>query len=327
MFSGRWALCTGAALLLLACPKKQAQVQDPKVIATVNGEVISRQDFERELSREAQSMDGDAPRTPEQIEPYKQTLLSTLIDRAILLQQAKATNVSVTAEELDRRMLALAGEYPAGGFEEMLKRSPTTRQELERKTRDQLTIEKLLEAEVFSRVAMTEEQIRSEYNEHPERFQDPEMVHAEQIVVSGLDDAKRIQQQLWQGKKFSDLARRFSLSPDARVGGDLGFFAKGQMPSAFDEVVFRLAPNQVSDVVTSDYGFHLFKLIERRPARKKDLSEVRGQIERSLLESKRAERQLEYVAALRGKAQIHINDQVLTTLSTRIVQGPTGTAP
>ncbi len=323
----RRALVTAACVLLAACPRKQAPTQDPNVIATVNGEVIARQDFERELSREAQSMDGDAPRTPEQIEPYKQTLLNTLIERAILLQTARSQNVSVSPDELDRRMLALASEYPAGGFEEMLKRSPTTRQELEKKTKDQLTIEKLLDAEVFSRVAITEEQIRNEFNEHPERFQDPEMVHAEQIVVGGLDDAKRIQQQLWQGKKFSDLARRFSLSPDARVGGDLGFFARGQMPPAFDDVVFRLAPNQVSDVVTSDYGFHLFHLVERRAPRKKDLSEVRAQIERALLEQKRAERQLEYVAQLRAKAQIHVNDQTLTTVSARVVPGPTGATP
>lgn len=306
-----------AALALAACPPQQKPQEDPDVVATVNGEVIGRKDFERLLTREAQAMEGVAPRSPEQIEPYKQTLLDTLIEHAVLLQAARAANVTVTPEEVDRRVLALASEYPAGTFDEALEQSGTTRAQLTRTTREQLTIEKLLTQEVFARVAVTEEQIRRYFDEHADDFQEPEQVHALQIVVKGLDEAKRIQQQLWQGKKFGDLARRYSLSPDAKVGGDLGFFARGTMPAAFDEVVFKLSPGGTSDVVSTEFGFHLFRVVEKKPARKKELAEVRAAIETKLVGQLRSEAQKAYVDALRAKAEVKVNAGVLQQVTGR----------
>ncbi|MEW5742097.1 MAG: peptidyl-prolyl cis-trans isomerase [Myxococcota bacterium] len=304
-------------LALFACPKQQAEQEDPNVVATVNGEVIARGDFERLLTREAQAMEGIGPRSPEQIEPYKLTLLDTLVEHALLLQAARAAHVDVTAEEVDRRVLALSSEYPAGTFDEALEQSGTTRAALTRTTREQLTIEKLLSQEVFSRVAVTEEQIRRYFDEHAAEFDEPEQVHALQIVVKGLDEAKRIQQQLWQGKKFGDLARRYSLSPDAKVGGDLGFFARGTMPAAFDEVVFKLSPGGTSDVVSTEYGFHLFRVVEKKPARKRELAEVRGDIEAKLVGQLRTEAQKAYVQGLRAKAAVKVNQTVLQQVTGR----------
>lgn len=303
------------AVVLAGCPPQQKAKQDPTVIATVNGEVISRVEFERLLAREAQAMEGNGPRTPEQVEPYKQTLLETLIERALLLQAARASGVTVTTEEVDRRVLALSSEYPAGTFDEALAKSQTSRAALTRSTREQLTIEKLLTQEVHSRVAVSEEQIRQYYEEHVSDFTEPEQVHAQQIVVKGLDEAKRVQQQLWQGKKFPDLARRFSLSPDARVGGDLGFFARGTMPPAFDEVVFKLSVGGTSEVVSTEYGFHLFRVIEKKPPHKSELTEVRSAIEEKLLAALRSDAQRAYVAGLRAKATIVTNDETLVLVS------------
>lgn len=313
----RLALPFSAALCvaLAACPQQQKQKQDPSVVATVNGEVLARVEFERLLGREAQAMEGNGPRTPEQVEPYKQALLETMIERALLLQAARAANVTVTTEEVDRRVLALSSEYPAGTFDEALAKSQTSRAALTRSTREQLTIEKLLTQEVHARVAVTEEQIRQYYEEHAGDFNEPEQVHAQQIVVKGLDEAKRIQQQLWQGKKFPDLARRYSLSPDARVGGDLGFFGRGTMPPAFDEVVFKLSVGGTSEVVSTEYGFHLFRVVEKKPARKRELAEVRGLIEEKLLAGLRAEAQRTYVAGLKAKATIAINDETLASVT------------
>ena len=300
---------------LTACRGEQKPRQDPTVIASVNNEVITRAEFERLLSREAQAMEGNGPRTPEQIEPYKQALLQTLIERAVLLQAARAAEIQVTTEEVDRRVLALSSEYPAGTFDEALAKSGTSRAALTRSTREQLTIEKLLAREVHARVAVTEEQIRRYFEEHAADFEEPEQVHAQQIVVKGLDEAKRVQQQLWQGKKFSELAMRYSLSPDARVGGDLGFFARGTMPPAFDDVVFKLNVGGTSDVVTTDYGFHLFRVLEKKPARKRELNEVRGLIEERLLSELRAVAQKKFVDDLRKKAIVAVNEETLQAVS------------
>lgn len=310
-------LAAVAALALFpACREKKAPAIDPNTIALVNGEIITRGTFEKKLQEEVASVDAVEPRSPEQIEPMRRALLDDLIDRTLLLQEARRLNIAPTPEEVDRRVLRMSADFASvQGFDEALAQGQITQPELKRETAELLAIEKLFGEHVYPRVAVTEEEIRQYFEEHKDAFSVPEQVHAQQIVVKSLEEARRIQALLRQGKKFPDLARKYSLSADAKVGGDLGFFPRGQMPPAFDEVCFRLAVGQVSDVVTTDYGFHLFKVLERKPAQKRELVDVRAQVEAKLLELKRAEAERTHIAGLRQQATITINEPVLQTIT------------
>lgn len=302
-------------LLVSSCKGEKKPKEDPNVIATVNGEVLSRADFEQELQRDLTSMEGMTPQSPEQLDISRRALVDTLIDRMLLLQAAKSANIVVSPEEVDRGVLRISSDYPAEGFEEALAQGQLTMAELKQKTAQLLSIEKLFQAQVYSRAAVTEDEISEYFEAHPEEFEIPEEVHAQQIVVKGLDDAKKVQAQLRSGKKFPDLARKYSLSADAKVGGDLGFFPRGVMPPKFDEVCFKLGVGQVSDVVESEYGYHLFKVLEKKPASKKPLADVRIQIEEKLLKEKRANAQKEYLKELRAKAEIKVNEAALLSVT------------
>ncbi|MFP2909401.1 peptidyl-prolyl cis-trans isomerase [Pyxidicoccus sp. 3LFB2] len=296
-----------------ACNKPPKEDPDASVVATVNGEVLGRADFEQELWRELAST--EAPqRTPEEVEPFKRTLLDTYIHRMLLLQAARKNNITVTAEEVDRGVLRLSGDYPAGNFNEVLAQGQLSMAELRAREASRLTIEKLFANHVYSRVAVTEEELRAWYAANEADYNEAEQVHAAQIVVKGMDEARKLQVQLKAGKKFADLARRYSLSADGKVGGDLGFFPRGQMPPAFDEVVFKLPVGQVSDVVSTEYGYHLFRVLERKPARKRDFAEVRQLVEAKLLEKKRTEAQEAFEKELREKAQVQVNEATLQAI-------------
>ncbi len=309
------ALCIVVlAAAWLACRKPAEPPVDPRVVATVNDEVITRADFEAELSRELQAVDS-APHTPEQVEPFKRVLLDTLIDKTLLLQAAKQSNLTLSPDEVDRRMLRLSSDFGAEGFDEALSKGQLSVTEFRRKTEALLLTEKLFQEQVYPRVAVTEEAIRQYYEQHPGEFQEPEQVRAAQIVVRGLDEARRVQVQLRAGKKFADLARRYSLSADAKVGGDLGFFPRGVMPPQFDETVFKLQVGQLSDIVTTDYGFHLFRVLERKHARKLDFLDVRGDIEAKLLAEARAKAQAAYLQALKEKSKVRINQPALLAVT------------
>ena len=299
-----------AVLLLAGCHRAHVAAEDPNTVISVNGETMSAEAFNRELSRETESTDA-APPTAEQLEPVKRALVQTLIERMLLLQDAREKGITVSPEEVDRSVLRIRSDYPTGQFDDALSQGHLSLSELKKKTEALLTIEKLFEQVVYSRVALTEEEIRQYYDAHADEFQEPEQVHAAQIVVKELDDAKRIQQLLRQGQKFPDLARKYSLSADAKVGGDLGWFPRGVMPKVFDDTCFKLGVGQTSDVVPSEYGFHLFKVLDKRPAVRKDFAQVRGEVEKKLLRAKRLQAQADYVQALRAKAQIHINEAAL----------------
>ena len=305
------AAALAALALASGCPEKDRDREDPNAVATVNGEVVGRVDFEQELGRETAGEPLESPPTTEQAELVKRTLLNTLIERTLLLQAARQANIQVTPEEVDRRVMRVKSDYPAEGFSEALSQGQLTMAELKQKTAQLLSIEKLFEQHVYPRVAITEEELRDHYEAHKDQLAEPEQVRAAQIVVKGVDEARRIQAQLKEGKKFGDLARKYSLSADAKVGGDLGFFPRGVMPEKFDEVAFSLSVGQISDVVETEYGFHLFKVMEKKAGRRRELNEVRRQIETKLLEEKRSRAQADYLKALRDKAQIQVHEAAL----------------
>jgi peptidyl-prolyl cis-trans isomerase C len=311
-----WLLLALGALSLAACRKREAESFDPNVVATVNGEVLGRAEFEQELWRELAATES-LPHTPEEVEPFKRALLDTLVLRMLLLQEARRVQVAVSPEEVDRGVLRLSSDYPAGNFNEVLAQGQLSLSELKARETVRLTIEKLFAAQVYPRVGVTEEELRTWYAAHEAEFTVPDMVRAAQIVVKGLDEARRLQGMLRSGKSFAELARLYSLSADAKVGGDLGFFPRGRMPPAFDQVAFSLPTGQVSDVVETEYGYHLFRVLERRPGRKPELAEVRNQVEARLMERKRAEAQAEYEQQLRAKAQLWINEPVLQAIRGR----------
>jgi len=296
-------------------------------VAWVNGQTVSRADFERELGRSLELPDGASAPTPEQLDALRKNILQGLVDRMLLLQEAKARGITLTEAEVDQRVAKLKADWPAEEFKALLAQRQQTMDELRADAIAQLTQERLFHDVVYPRVAVTEEEIRADVDAHPERSQEPEQVHAAQIVVKELDEAKEIRSQLRNGAKFADLARERSLSADAKAGGDLGWFPRGVMPEAFDQVAFSLGAGQISDVVPTDYGFHIFKVLEKRPARKKDLAQVRGEVEQRLLRAKQEQAQTEFVAQLRSKASIRINEPLVAQVVPRPLTGSAQETP
>jgi peptidyl-prolyl cis-trans isomerase C len=309
-------------LLLVACTRRGPAELDPQVVAVVNGEAIPVVEFERELGLAYEFPEGGTSPAPEQLIALKQTVLQGLLDRQLLLQDARSKSVTVPQEAVQAAVARLKAEYQDGRFQEALSQGRLSESEFQAKTAARLTVEKLVDEVVYERVAVTEEELQGYLDAHASEFQEPEEVHAAQIVVKDVEDARRLQDELQRGKKFSDLARAHSLSADARLGGDLGWFPKGVMPPEFDKVAFSLQPGQISDVVTSEYGFHLFKVLDRRPARKKDLAAVRREVERRLLRDKKEKAQADYVRGLREHASIRINQVALAKVSSPRSLGP-----
>ena len=308
-----------ALVLLLAAGCHRRPPEDPSAapVAWVNGQVLTRAEFEQELARSLELPDGTSAPAPDQLAALRRTVLQARVDRLLFVQEAAKRGVEIPPADVEQRLQRMRADWPPEEFEALLAQRHQTLDELRAELRAQLAQERLFHELVYPRVAITEEEIRAELEAHPEQLQEPEQVHAAQIVVKELDQAKEIRARLREGAKFADLARERSLSADAKDGGDLGWFPRGVMPPQFDAVAFSLGPGQISDVVTTDYGFHIFKLIERRPARKKDLAGVRGEVERRLLRAKQEQAQTEFVSQLRSKADIRINEPLVAQVIPR----------
>jgi len=303
-----------AALALSACGRcgasREAAPAAPPPVAVVNGEPIAPDALARELS-ETRAGEAQGP-----LEPVKRRILDDLVARALLLQEARARSVVVGQDQVEREFLRVRAEYPGTHFDDLLAEKRLSQAELKARLKDQLTMERLLEQEVFQGVIVNDAELERWYADHGAEYDEPERVRVSQIVVASRDEAVQVRDRLRKNPQtFAEVAKKSSIAPEARNGGDLGFIAKGGgFPEVFD-VTFSMAPNVISDVTPSPYGFHLFKVTERRPAGRRTLEQAKAEIHEKLLRQKRLQAQEEYLAALKKRAKVEIDEKALASVT------------
>jgi peptidyl-prolyl cis-trans isomerase C len=280
-------------------------------VALVNGEPITAAALVRELKQT-----GAGGATEGQGAVPRQQVLDDLIDQALLLQQARARSIAVGQEQVERAFLRVRGEYPGSHFDDLLAQERLSQAELKARLRDQLTVERLFNEEVFPRVQIGEGEAAAWFAEHGSELAEPERVHVLQIVVATRDEAAQVREQLRRDpSRFAEVARKASVAPEGKNGGDLGWIGRGAgFPEVFD-LCFTLPLNTVSDVTPSPYGFHLFKVLEKKATSKRTLEQSSAQIGERLLRDKRAAAQREYLAALRARATIQIDQAALAAVN------------
>jgi peptidyl-prolyl cis-trans isomerase C len=156
-------------------------------------------------------------------------------------------------------------------------------------------------------VDVIDQEVAAYYEANRKQFNRPAQVRARQILVADEAEGQEVLGLLRQGRPFAEIAAEYSLSPDAEQGGDLGFFARGEMPPEFDEVVFDLPVNRLSDLVKSDYGYHIFLVEEKRKAVRLKKKDVTDEI-RAILESqKKEEIYLDWLQEMRARAVISVD--------------------
>lgn len=287
----------------------------PPAAATVNGVPIPLSRLQLELDRVRRPMEGGPAPVAQEPQSQAHALLETLVDRAIVAQRAKSAGVQVSEAEVQRATDAFAEEVRRGGqpFVERLRNDGQTMESLSEETRERLLAERYV-AEQVQKERASPAEARAWYDQHKALFETPEEVHALQIVVGSADEAKSLLDQLRKGAPFAQLAAAHSTSPDARQGGDLGWFAKGTMPKQFDEGCAGLSAGKLSGVVASPYGFHIFKVLGRRGARHHSFDEVKQEAARRATAEKQAEAERQLLAQLRRAAAIQIDESSFALL-------------
>ncbi len=276
---------------------------DLVVVATVNGDPITLGEFQERFTRSGFKPDKEAE------EEVKQEFLNRLIERKMMLREAQRRRITVSLQEINKRIEGIRAEH-GKELKEVLSGTGIDFEKWKSDLWENMMIEKLLDREVERRTSVSSGEVRQYYRTHADRFNKPEQVRARQIVVSTEMEAQKALESLEKGADFAALARDRSTAPEAERGGDLGYFALGDMPSEFN-VVFRLPKGGTSGVVKSPYGFHIFKLEDRRPPGKISLEEASPEI-RAILEQEKQEKQFSrWMKELRSRTKFEVNYQAL----------------
>lgn len=265
----------------LACNKKEetkSAVNGP-VVAKINDKEITMSYFTERI-KDYPSLAHGGPMDEE----AKKGFLDNLIVRELLIQEAIHNGID---KEKDT----------AAFIEEMKKR---------------ILVDKVFKKEVDGKVSVTEDDIKKFYNEHPDEVKNPDEIRANHILLKTREEAEMVRKKIKDGTKFEEAAKKYSIDTGSKnSGGDLGFFSRGMMVPEFDEAAFKLNVGEVSDIVQSQFGFHIIKVLEKRPGKQKSFDESKQEVEKKLLSARRKERFDTYVAELKTKAKITINNDIL----------------
>ena len=286
-----------------------------QLVAEVNGKPITVEDFNKKYSRFTLRFHVPVTESLSAARELKMGFLNKLIETELLLQEADVRGLTVSDEELDREINHLKEDYPKDTLDEALERIGLKLEEWKEDRKEKLLIDKLIQREIDSVIHVSDDEIREYYNDHKDKFQQPLMVRARQIVVATEEEAKSLRAKLVKGEDFAKLARLHSLSPDSKSGGDLGVFAKGQMPEEFDEIVFRYRVGSISKVVHSPYGYHIFKVEDRIRPRLQKIEEVRDQIASGIFQGRQETFFKEWLESLKKQAKIIIYPENLEGIS------------
>jgi len=258
--------------------------KDQSILAKVENDTIQVADLKMIFREQSDSYGPDLLKDPEGNLTIKKILLNGLIEEKILLQRAREKNISLTPDEEKELQDHLKSGYNEGELENILSPKKISSEDWLNQQKRKRLIEKLLSQEIYSTIHPGEQEISDFYQKNHPLFKEPDRVHCRHMVTNKEEKAEMILSLLKEGENFTNLAKKYSESPDGEKGGDLGFVSIGELPTLFEKTCFTLNTGQTSEVLHSDYGYHIFRVVEKKPGRQLTLAEASPAISTRLKE-------------------------------------------
>ena len=233
-----------------------------KTLVSVNGKPITQEEVDQELMQATQGRFNQVP--ADRQAAFRQQVLQQLIGKELIYDNAKKTGITKSAE--------YKREY----------------KKLEERMKKELAIQ-VWQKKLLDGIKISNKELKDYYKKNIDEFREKESVHARHILVKTKAEAEKIIAQLKPlsgdklKTKFIELARKESTGPSGKNGGDLGYFAKGQMVPAFNEKVFSMKKGTITKTpVKTQFGYHVIYLEDKKPSMTKSFNDVKTFIEQRL---------------------------------------------
>jgi len=287
-------------------------------VASVNGTVITREDFDREMGRVRQQLARSGrPLTRAQLSGVENSVLENLITNELLYQETERKGIKVGEQAVNEQLNKIKKRFPSEeAYISTIGKMNLTEADIKTQIEKGLSIQQLVKQDFSQKVNVSDKDTRAYYEGNPDMFRRPEEIRASHILIKvdpKSDESQKaasykkiseIQVKVQQGGDFAALAKEFSQGPSNVKGGDLGFFKRGQMVKPFEKAAFALAPGEVSGIVETRFGYHLIKVFEKKPETISEYGAVKDKLKQSL-EQKEVQKQMEvYVEGLKTKGKI-----------------------
>lgn len=327
--SSSLALITAFSLLVISAsaaelePKATAPaaekpdtIQGP--IARVNGHDIPASELKRARKVLQAGQPGVQLSADEQKELDKR-VMDQLVSAELLYQSGLKLDMKDLDKQVDAKIAQAKSRFASeADFAKAIGDLDMDEKDLREYTRRDLIITNLVTSMIVPKITVSEEESKKFYDQNIDKFRKDEKVRASHILC-GIDakasaeekkkareKAERLRKELANGADFATLAKENSTCPSSKQGGDLGFFGRGQMVPPFEQAAFALKPGEISDVVETQFGYHIIKQTERNMAETVPFSVARSRIDDYLKNEKVNAAVGDYLAELRKTAKIEI---------------------
>lgn len=329
-FANRPLLSLTLALCVLPLPFHARAVaadtnllfSDP-VVATGKGFEIKRSQVDNAYLNYTTAIAARGSSVPEADRAeVRSNLLDHLIVNQILLQKATDGDRTQTKEQVDQAFAEAKAHAPTPeAFEQQIKASGMTLEQLRSQAIEEQLCRRIILRETTNHIIITDAQIKKFYDENPSKFEVPEQVRAAHILISTQDPisheplpaekkkekeklANDVRARALKGEDFGALAKQYSDDPGSKDKGGEYTFGRGRMVPEFEAAAFSLKTNQISELVETQYGYHIIKLLEKTPASKITFAEASPRIRDFLVSQEVKDELPAYIAQLKAGADV-----------------------
>lgn len=311
-------ILTAATLIGIgALAPAQAQRVVDAIVATVDTEPILRSDLIRQA---APLVGGDVAPGAALDDALVQEVLDQAIEQRILFRQAALQGLEVPEDVLDDRIQSFRDNFDSGeAFRRAVEDSGATMSEFREQIRKQLLAIAMAtrKRNAFKEEAViSEAELRQYYQDNRSEFGQPARVQLRRIFLSASSDPadraraqarlEALRDEVEQGADFAALAAQYSEGPDAETGGLVGWVQRGDLVPALEAATFSLAEGEVSEVVETQFGFHILLAEQVREPGTASFDDLRTEIEPMLREAYAAERYENWIQELRKRSRVRV---------------------
>ncbi len=316
-----WPVLLAAALLLAFAGCRESQRRETaggvpaSPVAIVNNERITLEEFLNAHLLFFTRWDRFIRNDPEKKREMKEIILANMVDELLLDQEARRRGIVIESAKLEEAIQKLLAPY-AGQELARASGSDTFSMEGWRKDFERRVIhEVLIRREVVSKIRLTQREMRAYYERHRGEFIQPEQVKVRHIAVGSRSQLRKVVRRLRRGRDFVELVRKYSITPDRLVDGDLGYVKRGVLPEEFDQAIFKLSGigsiSSTEKPVKTQMGYHIFRLENRRPRTALSFNRALPMIRKALVRQKQPRAFKIWMQRLRDKATIKIDNRLL----------------
>jgi peptidyl-prolyl cis-trans isomerase C len=329
-----------AAFALIACPgqaadsntnapsapaSKPATLFADKVLAKGKGFEIKQSEVEDLYAGAKATFAARGQILPESRRPeIEGKILDQLVAKRVLVNRATEAEKTKAQAKSEEYYSELKKRQPSEeAFLRQLKAEGMTLEQFRKRLLDDTTCETVVERELKSQIKITAEQVKKFYDDNPTQFEQPERVRASHVLITTKDpatgedlsaDKKKERKELADkvlarakaGEDFGKLAKEFSDDPGSRDKGGEYTFPRGQMVPEFENAAFALDTSKISDIVTTPYGYHIIKTLEKMPARKISFSEAEADIKEHLIVQETQKQLPDYLEKVKKEANVEV---------------------